>query len=213
MKRMTRETFEYILSKLTKGDTWTVQTLTEHGVAGGGYQLCRNEHDGLLICNGFIPLPKDDGSNDSLMWDYFTQVLKRWPRSSFPSFAYTPEQQQRAKKRQAIRHARKGIERNDKQKDRETVEKELGDIMGEFIFSSLHGKNVTGMVTESLAKTYSLTKEQMCVLKLVLHNLYMERRSYAQLPTKVVETAFNLVIVTILDDWNGLEELLNDKNQ
>jgi hypothetical protein len=31
MKWMTRENFEYVLSKLTIGKTWTVQTMTEHG--------------------------------------------------------------------------------------------------------------------------------------------------------------------------------------
>ena len=88
MKRMTREKFEHVLSKLTAGETWTVQTMTEHGVAGGGYQLCRDEHDGLLICNGFKPFPTDDGFNDGVMWDYFTQTLKRWPRGKVPSFAH-----------------------------------------------------------------------------------------------------------------------------
>ena len=113
MKKMSREMFEQILSKLTKDDVWTVQTLTEHGAAGGGYQLCRNEIDGLLSCNGFEPFPTENGSNDGVMWDYFTQVLKRWPRGKAPAFAYTPEQQQRAERRKAIRHARKWIERHD----------------------------------------------------------------------------------------------------
>lgn len=91
MKRITKEQFEYILSKLTVGETWTVQTLTENGAPGGGYQLRRDEHDELLICNGFKPFPTDDGSNDSVMWDYFTKTLKRWPRGKTPAFAYTPE--------------------------------------------------------------------------------------------------------------------------
>lgn len=113
MKRMPRETFEYILSKLTVGETWTVQTMTEHGAAGGGYQLCRDELDGLISCNGHKPFPADDGSNDSVMWEYFTQGLKRWPRGKTPPFAYTPDQQKRALKRQSIRHARKWLERHD----------------------------------------------------------------------------------------------------
>lgn len=84
---MTRENFEYVLSKLAIGETWTVQTMTEHGAAGGGYQLQRDEHDGQIICNGHKPFPSDDGSNDRVMWDYFTQELHRWPRGKAPLFA------------------------------------------------------------------------------------------------------------------------------
>lgn len=88
MKRISREKFEHILSKLPVGETWNVQTLTENGARGGGYQLRRAEHDGLIYCNGFAPFPTDNGSNDGAVWDYFTQTLKRWPRGKTPSFTY-----------------------------------------------------------------------------------------------------------------------------
>jgi len=86
MKRMTRKIFEDALSRLPKGVSWNLQTLTVHGQTGGCVQLHRNAADGLIYCDGSRPTPVNLDNPDADIWPYLTEVRNLWPRGKTPSF-------------------------------------------------------------------------------------------------------------------------------
>lgn len=92
MKRMKQKAFERIVSKLPCGGEWQVPTMTEDGQPGGSVHLRRNEHDGLVYCNGARPVVPD--IDDAFLWEHITTNLKLWPRGKTPSWALTDGQKE-----------------------------------------------------------------------------------------------------------------------
>ena len=105
MKRMTEETFKYVGSRLMPGMTWDVPVMTGSGTAGG-FVTVKMDEDGEVFANGNWVLPGDPDKGDAL-WLFLTEGMHLWPRGKVPSFAYTPEQQQRREEKREQRNERR----------------------------------------------------------------------------------------------------------
>lgn len=106
MKRMKKEQFEDILSKLPVGGLWQLQTMTHHGEPGGGLSIERMD-DGSVEVNGKTCFPYELTDTDAWVLPYIENQLKLWPRGGAPAFARTEEQQQRREEKREQRNERR----------------------------------------------------------------------------------------------------------
>lgn len=92
----------------------------------------------------------------------------------------------------------------------EIYTEEVCKIMPDFL-NNIDEDSIVKETGDRIAKKFALTQEQRCAVKIVLANIANVYTITGETADPVVAYSINLITHIVLKDWDGVENMMNDK--